>query len=431
MNLSNIPHAPLLFAMVWSIMLLIAYIAVSKRLNHRDVTLSGPTILLVLIGTALFARLIPNAVLPMGAGYDIESYQIVGNLILGGKDVYTAAETANRYPYLPLDLYWSALAHWLSVATHLSFTKIVRLAFIAADTGIAIVLFWGLKRRTVLTQAFRGGMLYALNPIPVFISAFHGQFDAVPALCLLIAILTVHNSALVSGSWLGVGILAKSWPVFGLPSLFVRTTRKRRALFLVGVILAPLLGVGVYVNLFDSSASAVLGRALGYNRGVGVWGYTYLVRLLAYIAPAFQSTFNWLVANGRYITLAALGLVWLFRARKEQPAGGVLTILVTFFATTHAFAIQYLLWPIPFAILVQDDIWLRRYTLGAFAYMFLAYTTLVMEMHITNLLPWPQADMFIIIPAGVPVWLVTIGWMVSRLTRRSATESNIEPTMGQ
>ncbi len=55
--------------------------------------------------------------------------------------------------------------------------------------------------------------------------------------------------------------------------------------------------------------------------------------------------------------------------------------------------------------------------LAAFAYMFLAYNTLILEVHITNLLPLPEAD-WIIIASGLPAWLVCIAWTKKLLANR-------------
>jgi len=376
----------------------------------------GRSAFLLVMIVALSVRLVPNFILPMGAGYDIDSYRIVGDLVLGGEDVYSSPSAEKRHPYLPFQLYWLAFARWLSTIAHCPFVAVVRIAPILADVGISLLLLLHLWRQHPSGVALRGGLLYALNPIPVFVSAYHGQFDAIPALFLLLAVLSVDQSALASGLWLGLGILNKSWPVLGLPSLWsnLKSWPKRISL-LSALSLMPALGMGVYLYFFPSRAGIVLKRALGYTWGVGIWGYTYLVRLSSNGELLPASLFAWLVNYGRYLTLAALGLVWLFRARKERAAASVLTVLVTFFAVTHAFSIQYLMWVIPFALLCREERWLRRYTLGAFAYMFLTYTTLILELHITNLLPWPQADWFIIMPAGLPVWLVTVGWARERL----------------
>jgi hypothetical protein len=52
--------------------------------------------------------------------------------------------------------------------------------------------------------------------------------------------------------------------------------------------------------------------------------------------------------------------------------------------------------------------------MAAFAYMFLVYHTLILEMTITNIMPWPLADTLLIIPASIPVWMVTIFWFLDR-----------------
>jgi hypothetical protein len=125
--------------------------------------------------------------------------------------------------------------------------------------------------------------------------------------------------------------------------------------------------------------------------------------------------FSLVVQNGKYLTLGALGIVWLARARWQLPAAGILTILVAFFAFTHAFSIQYLVWLIPFALLNRECRWLRLYTVTGFGYMLWTYMTLILDMRVTQWMPWPQADWFLIRPTAVPVWLITVLWAVERL----------------
>ena len=413
MNLPGETDRLLLLGAMWALFLLALYLMLPRLLPRREISVRRA--LLIVGVVALTARLIPNWILPMGAGYDIESYQLVGDLVRRGEEVYSSPTTANRYPYLPLQMYWMSFALWGAGAFHLSFVKIVRLAPIAADVGIALLLVFSLWRSASPKAALYAGLAYAFNPIPVFVSAYHGQFDALPAFAILLALYWLDKSPLTAGGWLGLGILDKSWPMLAFPSLVIGAQAPRKRLFFVGAAIAvPMLGVAVYMSLFGADLAAVLSRALGYNWGVGVWGYTYFFRLLSVLRPDAVGLFHWLVRNGRYVTLAALGLVWMVRARKDAPADSLLTILVAFFAVTHAFSIQYLVWVVPFAILRQQYRWVTRYTLGAFSYMFLTYSTLILAMHITKLLPWPQADQYIIMPSGLPAWLVMVGWMKSR-----------------
>jgi hypothetical protein len=188
-----------------------------------------------------------------------------------------------------------------------------------------------------------------------------------------------------------------------------------RAWFLIVLAAVPLTGVTAYCVAFGADPVALVLRAISYNHGIGVWGYTYLARL-PYESPLrFDLVFNWAIRYGRYLTLLGLGLVWAWRARREALPAGLLTLAVAFLALTHAFSIQYLVWVVPLAILEADHVWLRRFTLAACAYMLLAYLTLILGLHITTLMPWPQADLWLIIPAGLPAWLVCLGWLVARL----------------
>jgi hypothetical protein len=288
---------------------------------------------------------------------------------------------------------------------------------IFTDVGIALLVFKILRARDYQAAMF-GAVWYALCPIPVFISAYHGQFDALPILLILAALFYLERASWLSGIWLGLAILAKSWPVIALPSLFQGVSKAReKGLLILFSILIPLVGVIAYVFIFKADMWSVIARALSYNRGVGVYGYTYVLRLLWSLKLIQQQFFEYTVNYGRFLTLALLGLVWIIRARKETPEAGILTILITFFATTHAFAIQYLGWLIPFGILNSEYRWLKWYTLAAYGYMALVYFTLILNNSITRFLAWPQADLYIIIPASIPVWLISIGWLVSRLKR--------------
>jgi hypothetical protein len=282
------------------------------------------------------------------------------------------------------------------------------------------VLYIALRKNFSINLALRGGLLYAVNPISTYVSAYHGQFDALPALFTLLALFWFEKNTEISGAWLGLGILAKSWPVLSIPPLLAKIkTNKKRLYFLVVVSTVLCAGIGFYVIIIGANPLPMLVRVTSYNRGIGVWGYTYFIRLISLMQPNLNGFYNWFVLYSRWITLIGLGLVWWWvNSRRELPQQILLAILVSYFAITHAFAIQYLAWIIPFAILCQEYRWLKRYVIAAFTYMFLTYTTLILGMYIDNIVPWPQADWLIIIPAGLPAWFVCIGWVRDLLLDR-------------
>lgn len=417
---SPIADWTIFFGLFWALLLLVSCLLVPPLLAKRWSRINRAALLLLVGVTALGARLVPNLVLPVGAGYDIESYQIVGGLFLQGQDVYTSPEAMNRHPYLPFQMYWMALSLLFSRTFNLPFVKIVRLLPILADTLIALLLTT-YRYPDSPEDALRRGFTYALNPVTVFVSAYHGQFDALPALFLALAICSLERSPIIAGIWLGMGILDKSWPVLAFPT-FLKDIRlwKKRFAFCIAVWLIPVIGVGLYAKISKAPVLPILGRALSYNWGVGVWGYTYFFYLVSTVWPIWTAPFQWLVRDGRYLTLAALGVIWVWRARRESPAAGLLTTLVGFFAVTHAFSIQYPMWVIPFALIggaPSDTLWLRRYTLAIFCYMALTYSVFILTPAITHWMPWNQADTFIIRPIGLPAWGICVAWLVQRLKR--------------
>jgi Gpi18-like mannosyltransferase len=201
---------------IWSLFLLVSCLNI-RYLTPKSLT-SPKYAWLWITFVALIARLIPNAILPMGAGYDIESFRIAGNLVLQRQDVYASPLAIDRHPYLPLQMYWMAAAVWIADNLNLSFVTVYRLLPIFADLGVALLLFQILRAKDHQGAVY-GALWYALCPIPVLISAYHGQFDALPILLILAALYYLGRKSWLIGIWLGFAILAKSWPVLTLPSL--------------------------------------------------------------------------------------------------------------------------------------------------------------------------------------------------------------------
>lgn len=410
----------------WSALLLVLYLWQSRAPAPPIRVHSLRQALAAVVVIALLARLLPHMVLPMGAGYDIESYMRVGEVLRQGSDVYTHPLTSQRHPYLPFLMYWMALSDALADRAALPFVLLVRLLPIVADTVIAATLCIGVAhRQQSVTRGLSAGLLYAFNPVPVFVSAYHGQFDALAVLGVLLATMLVRTRPGIAGLWLGFGVLVKSWPVLAAPTLLWHSRSWRmRGLFFTGMATVPLVGLVIYGVAFHGDVQAAMREALGYNWGIGVWGYTYFARVAAQIWPDSATFLAWLNIYGRYLTLLALALVWL-HSRSAAPPSAILTIFIAFLAFTHAFSIQYLMWPVALAILAYEYRWLERYTIAAYTYMLLVYTTFILEMHITRLMPLPAADIWIIMPAGLPAWLTTVGWLVHLMRKKSLNASSI------
>ncbi|NIM95443.1 MAG: hypothetical protein GTO18_17235 [Anaerolineales bacterium] len=375
---------------------------------------------------ALLARLVPSILIPIGAGHDITSYSIVAELLNSGKDVYSAPEAVNRHPYLPFQMYWMLISYKWSLLTGLSFVKIVRLLPILADATIAVIVFEIiLDTDKDLNHAWQGGLLYALNPITIFVVAYHGQFDTIPILLILTSWMfwykwphwNLYLRITLSASCLGLAILSKSWPILFLPIMMIVVPKLRNKLIYIAITaFIPLSAIVIYAILFNANFMDIVTPTITYNHGIGIWGYSYLVRLGTHLGILRLEIFEWVLIIGRWITLGLIGITFWFYARKWDAMGGLLLLLLGFLTFGHAFSIQYLAWIIPFAIIVNHRLQLKRFLLAASAYMILAYFTLILLFRIDELFEWSFADLALVIPLGIPAWLIILHWFFKGCT---------------
>lgn len=362
---------------------------------------------------SLFVRLVPVFAMSQGANYDIDSFRLVGESLDRGIDIYSNPATQNRHPYLPFQAYWIGFSTWIAAVSSLKFETVVRLEPILSDAAITFLIFKFIEKSFGKREAFRASALFAVNPISSMVSAYHGQFDSVPVLLLLLGAWFAQSGPNRAGIFVGLGILAKSWPVLAVPSIITNIkSRKLNFSFWIGAI--PILGTVLYSIAFKADLVNIIRTAISYNNGIGVWGYTYILRLISLTTPLLIRPADFFFQGSRFLTLILLGLTWYFLCRKVKLIPSILILLIAFLVFTHAFSIQYLSWLVPFAILDRDYKWVNRYTLASFSYMFLVYNTLIMTTSINNILPMPAADLAIIIPFSLPVWFVLIGWLNQR-----------------
>jgi Gpi18-like mannosyltransferase len=124
-------------------------------------------------------------------------------------------EAPRLYPYPPVWVAVEAAAEWLARRTAFRFAVLVKLPVLLADLGlVALLARMGAGRGLGLWPAW----LYALHPVSILVTGFHGQFDAAALLCVLLAVHGFeagrHDRAALA---LAGGIALKSFPVLLLP----------------------------------------------------------------------------------------------------------------------------------------------------------------------------------------------------------------------
>jgi len=378
----------------------------------------GP--LVVVVAVAAVARLVPAVALGVGAGYDIESFTRVAQAFWQGTGVYGSELVSGRHPYLPLQLYWIAVAWRLSELTHLPFVFVVKLAPILADVGMTALIFVSILRDTRdRTRAFRISLMYALNPVSLLVSAYHGQFDTETLVLLGLA---WYWSTAQPGPWrealaataFGLAILNKSWPALLLPLFLWRSVSWRRAMqFAFIAVGVPIVFTLLYTLRFPSDLKPMLARALTHAGVAGWWGISAILGALRSSWPEAGNAIEWLGAWGRWLALAGVVLAFFVTIRRSLLEG-IVTSILAFYAFTSGFGLQWVLWVVPFALLLEDLQGVGLYVGAALIYMVPAYWGYHLDPGLMQVLT-PRIMFSLLRVCALPVWAVVVWWLVRRM----------------
>lgn len=404
------------------LLLITAIYYLLPAISRRPSVLGWKTIkahpLLFLVIVALFVRLIPMVLLPVGAGYDIASFRLVGEALLNGEDVYTSA-AVGRHPYLPMQMYWVGLALYLHRTTAVPFVVVVKLLPVVVDVLITAVIFQACRRwQKSDAEAILWGLLFALNPISVMVSAFHGQFDSIPVFLLLLAwFWEEFGQRTVSPAIaLGFAILNKTWPIVYLPVTLVRRINWKYWFIYTSIALGiPIVFTVGYILVLDTDPAPMLRRALTHTGPDGYWGISAIFALLKKQFAGFELLYNYMVAWRRWLILTA-GIFTLWWTRKETIPAALTTIILAVFAASSGMGIQWLLWIVPFAILDGDHRWLKWYSFAGMLF-------LLVQLYGLHMYPWlyelfsPETADFLVRLGSLPAWLTVTLWTIVRLRR--------------
>jgi hypothetical protein len=279
---------------------------------------------------------------------DVLRYQKVAAHLL---DVSWNPYLAPRlYPYPPVWMWVEAAAGWASRTTGLSFALLVKAPVVAADVAIVAVLdAWGRERGGAARWA---GWVYALHPVSVLVTGFHGQFDSLALLAVLLSLRALDRGRRdASALWLAAAIAVKSVPVLLLPFLAWRD--RRSMLRYVVLATGP---VALLLLPFAWMDPGALRRELFGYGGVADFGWIGLVRGLTWLrtgvlAKAEASHWTGLVAVGKVLFLAGIAGLWIRARQAADPARIALLVFLLFDVLYGAVSAQYVLWPVPFGAL--------------------------------------------------------------------------------
>ena len=280
---------------------------------------------------------------------DVATYfQQAGKLVEAGRDPLTQ-QPRFQWNFLPLMPYVFAVERHLGLSWELA----GKAAPVLADVAITLLL----GRLALGPDSRRVPLLYALCPVPILVTGLHGQVEPVSlALGLGALLLAGQHRAVGSGLLLGLAVATKTWPVL-LALGPLRETPVRRWWRLVlpaaAVLVALLLSIPAFLH--DSLRAAVQ-VLVSYRSFTGAWGWSGILNFFGvsragYTGAGVDPVQH--VGTVLAVVAVAAAVVGFWRAGAVAVTAAALLAVL---AVTAGFGVQYLLWPVPFVLL------LRRWT---------------------------------------------------------------------
>lgn len=227
---------------------------------------------LTLLALGLAVRLVP-AYLVYGS-FDVGAWELVIREFRQGNNPYETGKLNWPLLWPLLLLYVRRMEDVYHLPTHFS----VKIIPCLADTVLALVLYgWFAQATGAPSVAFRRALWYALHPVAIATCALQGQFESLPSLFLVLAVMEAMRSPsgalpVRSAIWLSLAGMAKTWPLFMLPA-FLRAMRSwgQRVVYALLAVSLTVLSVAV---LYWLSPDATVKHVLTYRGAPGQWGLT-------------------------------------------------------------------------------------------------------------------------------------------------------------
>lgn len=308
----------------------------------------------------------------------------------------------------------------------ITFPFLLRLPGIMADF-VVVGLLLQLNRSQADRIPTWAMITFALSPLSIMVSGYHGNTDAVMVMFLVAAAyFCVRDQPVFCGLFLALSTQVKIAPLLLTPIFFFYWMHRRKSIsFTLPFALASLVLWSEPVLKFPQ---VFFGNVLSYSSFWGIWGISYLLRLTG--RPEFNrvSFFDLGAVQNLVITICKIviiaGVLLLaWRRRKLESRGlweSVAYAWILFFIFAPGVCIQYLIWLAPFILCLSRKFY-AALLVGSSLFAFAFYNT------ISGGLPWfrgisTNALNKIWTPWSLLPWLILIAGLIV-LWRKAVSEN--------
>jgi hypothetical protein len=247
----------------------------------------------------------------------------------------------------------------------LSFPFLLRLPGIIADFVVVVALLWLAKKDARFRLPAWALALFALSPVSLMVSGFHGNTDPVMVMFLVLATVSaLRNNAILCGLFLAFACQIKIIPVLLLPIFFFFWLARRRSIpFALPFALASLV---LWAEPLVKFPLLFIRNVLSYGSFWGIWGITYWLRLTTWSQFARVSFFNLLPAQNVVVNIlkvlvigAVVAIAWRRRKLDERGLANSLAYAwIVFFVFAPGACAQYMVWLAPFILILSPPFYL-------------------------------------------------------------------------
>jgi hypothetical protein len=313
---------------------------------------------------ALLVRLVPAWLLNAEVN-DIQAYRTMGLTVLRGDNIYAHSIL---FPYSPFSQFQPAWSIRIAELTGWGLDFVIKLHCILADTATtAIIIGFLLWRGLSLGRAALWGLVWALNPVSILISAFHGNIMAVTPFLVLSAAVAVTIASerqerqlllAIAALLLGLGIALRTYPLLLLPAfllLATRTIREAAGFALLAALPAALSSLPYLIF----ARQTFLQEVLSYG-GFTDFGWVAVLRSTPYLlgkAKLFAFDGELMTITRRLFLIGYIAIALTFPYFRPQALIRALLLApLLFYAVYAGVGAQYYVWVLPLAIVLRERI---------------------------------------------------------------------------
>ena len=302
----------------------------------------SPMVAVLLVGLVVRGLLIP-----LGHGQDFVVWDKASAATLRGVNIYAhhPAYPAGPYAYFPLWLYIELPFQWLAQHSGIPFQVAGKLPIVAADLACALLIAAAVRAQGRSEPVVAGAAgAFFLNPLVLYNSAYYGRFDSLGCALLLAALLGLSRRDRVgwrTAGYYALAVAAKTFPVLVLAAV-LRACKGAR-----GRILIMLAAVIVVLTLpYLGTPRALYTDIVGYDATKVPQGLSWQRELLGTLGVGQAKLLSYLLLICFVLVALLLAVIvtdlWLCTA----------LTLVAFLLFSKVVLEQYLIWPLPFLLVV-------------------------------------------------------------------------------